>query len=235
MTEPGLRERKKQRTRRALVDAAMRLFDEQGYDETSVAAIAAAAEVSTRTFFTHFPTKDDVFFASNDEGIDAALGVLATRAAGERPLDVLVRAVERMSVAHSAALAHAAEFGPLRLRLLNSVPALRARAVHRFADAQQRLADALHDAYPEVDRVTASATVGALVGAVVSTTLSGLAAHEPDLPDALRRAIDVAVQGVAVTLDPLCGRDATDTVPTVRANGEHRDTALPPRDTTTMP
>ncbi|MGI5214983.1 TetR/AcrR family transcriptional regulator [Plantactinospora sp. CA-290183] len=202
MTAPGLRERKKQRTRQALVDAAMRLFDQQGYDKTSVAEIAAAADVSTRTFFTHFPSKDDVFFASSDEGIEAALVVVAARAGDGEPLDVLVQAVERMSVAHSAALAQATDYGPLRLRLLNSVPALRARALHRLADAQQLLADALQDAYPDrIDRVTASAAVGALLGAVISTTMSGLAAHEPDLPAALHRAINVAVEGLAATLN----------------------------------
>lgn len=201
MAGPGLRERKKQRTRQALVDAAMQLFDQQGYDETSVAEIAAAADVSTRTFFTHFPNKDDVFFAASDEGTEAALAVVADRAAGDEPLDVLVRAVERMSVAHPAALAQATDLGPLRLRLLNSVPALRARALHRLAEAQQQLADALHDAYPDrIDRVTASAAVGALLGALVSTTMSSLAADEQELLAALRRAVDVAVQGVATTL-----------------------------------
>jgi AcrR family transcriptional regulator len=59
---PGLRERKKTRTREAIVAAALQLFAERGYDSTTVADIAEAAEVAQSTVFAYFPTKDDILF-----------------------------------------------------------------------------------------------------------------------------------------------------------------------------
>ena len=56
----GLRARKKARTERSIVDAAMRLFGRQGFGATTVDQIAAAAGVGRRTFFRYFPTKEDV-------------------------------------------------------------------------------------------------------------------------------------------------------------------------------
>src|ERR1700722_20320232 len=70
----SLRDRKRQRTNTELVDAAMRLFDAQGYDQTTDADIAAAAEQSPSTFFRYFGTKEDVLF----HDVPAHLEVLLT-------------------------------------------------------------------------------------------------------------------------------------------------------------
>ena len=56
----GLRERKKQKTRESIQRTALRLFEKQGYEQTTIEQIAAAAEISPSTFFNYFPTKEDV-------------------------------------------------------------------------------------------------------------------------------------------------------------------------------
>lgn len=66
-TAPGLRERKKQRTRATLIDSAMDLCLQQGYEHTTVEQIAAAADVSPRTFSRYFATKDAVFLTLIDD------------------------------------------------------------------------------------------------------------------------------------------------------------------------
>ena len=65
---PTLRERKREKTRAAIVDAAMELFETRGYHGTTLADIAAAAEIGTRTFFSYFASKDDLLFPEQTPG-----------------------------------------------------------------------------------------------------------------------------------------------------------------------
>jgi AcrR family transcriptional regulator len=86
----GLRERKKRRTRETIVAVATRLFVERGYEETTTAQIAEAAEVSSSTFFTYFPTKADVVFSLFDEVIESADRRVLGRPDGEQAIDAIV-------------------------------------------------------------------------------------------------------------------------------------------------
>jgi AcrR family transcriptional regulator len=138
MSTPGLRERKKQRTRWAIQEHALRLFAERGYDATTVEQIAEAAEVSPSTFFRYFKTKEDVV---SEDRYDALI-VAAIEAAppGLGPLATMRHALK-------------ASLGDLkpgeneqiltRMRLVLSVPALRARTMTGLLDSTNAFAPPL--------------------------------------------------------------------------------------------
>jgi len=100
MSDAGLRERKKQRTREAIVDAALRLFDERGFEQTTIADIAEAADIAPRTFFGYFPSKEDVVFADFPEQLEALSRRLRERDEDETAIDAL-RAVIRDALEHA--------------------------------------------------------------------------------------------------------------------------------------
>ncbi|MEU8892502.1 TetR family transcriptional regulator [Streptomyces sp. NPDC048442] len=123
-TRPGLRERKKIKTRLEIRRATFRLVAEQGWDATTVEQIAAAAEVSPSTVIRYFPVKEDIVLA--DEYDPVMEDALRTRPAGE-PLFESVRAV--VTAAMRRSLDEAPEEVLLRTRLMLEVPAVRARMV----------------------------------------------------------------------------------------------------------
>ncbi|KUN79939.1 TetR/AcrR family transcriptional regulator [Streptomyces griseoruber] len=92
MSDPGLRERKKQRMYQAVSDIAVRMFLERGFDAVSVAEVAAAAEISKPTLFRYFPAKEDlVLHRIADHEREAARVVEGGRAEGVAPLAALRR------------------------------------------------------------------------------------------------------------------------------------------------
>ena len=94
--QEGLRERKKQRTREQIIEAATGLFAERGYQATTVADIATAADVAPRTFFAHFPSKEAVVFHNVDRDLDGLAATLRDRLPGETAFDALRRWIESM-------------------------------------------------------------------------------------------------------------------------------------------
>jgi AcrR family transcriptional regulator len=93
----GLRERKKERTRDAIRDAARALFLEHGFPGTTIDDIAAAADVSPRTFFRYFANKEEVLFSSFDETLDLLREFLDSRPAGEPVIVGLREAAEQFA------------------------------------------------------------------------------------------------------------------------------------------
>lgn len=202
--EPGgngqtLRERKRERTRQALIDAAIELFGSTGYEQTTIADIAARAEVGRRTFFSYFASKEELLFpAAFDARVQVAVDAITTRSGSERPVDVLLRALERVVETDTDMIG---ELAVIRMRLIGTVPAVRGYALQLRLDGEREIARHLHAAFSdELDEVDAAALVGAFVGAV-SSALGVLLGNAPTSPAPreqlaarVRRPVDVALQ-----------------------------------------
>jgi AcrR family transcriptional regulator len=89
--EPGLRERKKQRTRELIAETARRLFAERGFEKVTVAEIAAAADVAQKTVFNYFPTKEDLFYWRLEDFQQEMLEAVRRREHGESALSAFKR------------------------------------------------------------------------------------------------------------------------------------------------
>ncbi|AHH99895.1 TetR family transcriptional regulator [Kutzneria albida] len=195
------RERKKRQTRQLLVETALRLFDEQGYEQTTVAQIASAADVATKTFFNYFPSKEDVLFAESTAYQAIPIEVIADRREGESVSELLTRAYEKSIADYRAGGVgpRDREFMQIYVRLVSSVPSLQAKALHQAFETQKDVAAALVAAYPdELDLISASAVVGALAGATQAASLVCLeqGCSEDELWEAMRRALDIALNGL---------------------------------------
>ena len=202
----GLRERKKLRTRRALADAASRLFMERGYDATTVADIAAAADVSTRTFFSYFPSKEDVLFADTDERIEGVAAAFAVRDGDEPPLELLRRTVVEMVL---TTLQVRQQGWRTRLQLIMTTPALRATALQRLYQAEQavtQLVVAELGGGTEEGEIDATAIAGALLGAVRLVAMRWMmGGAQGDVAADVDRAFRLLIRGLG-TAPAVAGR-----------------------------
>jgi AcrR family transcriptional regulator len=175
----GLRERKKQRTRATLIDAAVELCDRQGFDRTTVDQIAAIADVSPRTFSRYFATKDAIALALADEVLDRTAVELARQPRELNHFDALLKAY--LAMANAAKVATAGELSAERVmcivRIILSSPALRQAALEYRANSvdvelANRMGASVDDRGPKL--------VSAVGGSVLMTALTGLAAETQD-------------------------------------------------------
>jgi AcrR family transcriptional regulator len=189
----SLRERKRARTRQALVDAAVDLFERNGYEGTTVADIAAAAEIGTRTFFSYFPSKEEVLFPEADARVRATVAAIDNRSPSEGPAEVLVRALREVTAESSDLTGRTAR---LRMRLMQEVPAILGRGLQIQLEGQRQIARHLQAAYPtSLDAVSAAALAGALTGAVTGALLALFEdPSRPEDPDALKTAVERATE-----------------------------------------
>lgn len=142
-TDTGLRERKKQQTRRLIAETARRLFDERGFDAVTVGQVAKAADVSEATVFNYFPTKESLFYSQMQAFEEALVEAVRRRPAGES-----VPSAFRLFI-HDGAdrLAEDDAAGAIlaAARVVGASPSLRAREREIVADYTDVLAGLIAD------------------------------------------------------------------------------------------
>ncbi|MFJ9381224.1 TetR/AcrR family transcriptional regulator [Streptomyces sp. NPDC101455] len=185
--KPGLRERKKAKTRTIIQARALRLFTEQGYAATTVEHVAAAADVSPSTVFRYFPTKTDLVLSHNGcppsaldalRHLAAGAGGSTTDAASEQP--------------QPPDPPEATWTSRNRWRLIHAVPELRTALLSTFHHDVQRLADHLaHRTGQQPSAPCLRADAGALLGVLLAVALNWAEGPDtepaPDFDEALHR------------------------------------------------
>ena len=167
---PGLRERKKAKTRAAIQRHALQLFREQGYEATTVEQIAEAAEVSPSTFFRYFGTKEEV--ALYDDFDPLIIAAFEAQPAELSPVQAMRRAFRQVFATMPAV---ETEQQWERGRLILSVPELRMRMLDQVAEAVQLFAELVAGRVGRrADDFAVRTYAGAMIGAVLSAILTGM-------------------------------------------------------------
>jgi AcrR family transcriptional regulator len=191
----GLRERKKLKTRESIQRTALRLFEKQGYEQTTIEQIAAAAEISPSTFFNYFPTKEDVVLYDAYDPV--AIRMFLARPKGE-PLNVSLREVLQSL---AATFERDERMVLARGRFFLEVPELRAR----LWDEAERTQDLILEMLAERSgrrrddfelRVTARVVTAALLEASKEWMRSN---GRHGLANLAKRALDIVESGASLS------------------------------------
>jgi len=207
LSAPGRRERKKLETRAALEQAALRLFAEKGYEQTTVEEIAEAADVAVRTFFRYFSSKQHVLFgdAAHDR-IQRMRAELAARPADEPILTSLRAVLELLDIADPLEQREIMQ----RVRLMERQPSLIGTYLQLNYDLRRVVAEFVADRTGRtIDRDPYALTVASAVASSWDIALTVWAATDGRRPlQVLRREImDTLTAGIS---EPPRGRAAAD-------------------------
>jgi len=189
---PGLRERKKARTRAAIQRHALRLFREQGYDATTVNQIAEAAEVSESTFFRYFPSKEDVVLW--DEFDPRVADVFRAQPPGASPMQAVRTAVREVL----------GQLGPEqqadlreRMDLMLAVPELRTNLLDQIASPMLLFSQMLAERTGRrPDDPAIRAFVGAVMGISIATMFTFAENRNADMAALLDEALGYLEAGL---------------------------------------
>jgi AcrR family transcriptional regulator len=135
LIRPGLRERKKQQTRETIARVALRLFAERGYEHTTLADIADAADVSKRTIFAYFDSKEDILFCDEPIFYERLRQKLEQRPDGSTTVDALREFVSSLE-SHD-------EDSKLRKKIISTEDSLRLGERARFARIGDLVAESI--------------------------------------------------------------------------------------------
>jgi AcrR family transcriptional regulator len=132
-TNMGLRERKKRQTRDTIARVALELFAERGYEETTLAEIADAADISPRTIFAYFDSKEEILFCEAPAQVDQLRRALAQRPEGSTTIDALRELLSTVGPPDELAM--------LRKEIIRASPALNRKLRARVAELEPVLAE----------------------------------------------------------------------------------------------
>jgi AcrR family transcriptional regulator len=197
---PGLRERKKAKTRLAISNVATKMFIERGFDDVTVAEVAAAADVSVATIFNYFETKEELFFDREGEVVEAQRRCIVERKAGQTITSALHRGfLAAIDAGLPNLMAHDASF----LRTIEGSSALRARARLGFEKAEALLAETIAEETEAVAGDPTSQIVAAMLVAIQRTLVESAcaAALRGDAVASTKRRLREACDGAFALLE----------------------------------
>lgn len=205
LTELGLRERKKLRTRETIVRVAFELFSKQGFAETTIKQIADAAEVAPRTVSAYFPVKEQLVFHDSEETLVALRARLTQRAPGETAVDAMRGWIDEYITAGDLDV----EAARCRRTVIESDPALRTYERGHMARVEEIVAEAV-----AVDlQLPADDLIPHMVGAATVAAFDALgremkaqSVHDEDVFAHARDLIDDAMTFVGGGVEALAQR-----------------------------
>jgi AcrR family transcriptional regulator len=143
----GLRERKRRETSERIIEKGLKLFVKNGYEATTLDAIAAAAGISRRTFFYYFKSKEDILLAARDSGFREALRpAMLDEPPDQAPLDAVQKCLIKLASRYETKESVVFD------RLMQSTEALRARKEAVFVETEQILLEAMCELWPAPGR-----------------------------------------------------------------------------------
>jgi AcrR family transcriptional regulator len=195
----GLRERKKQQTRETIAGVALRLFAERGYDETTLADIANAANIAPRTIFAYFESKEDILLCEENGFLLELKRRLDERPAGTTTVDAIREFL--------SAIEHPDEEAKLRKQVISANPDLQMKMRGRHAQLEPMLAESIAKdlgAEPgDIRPLLIAASMTAAFTSVRDRIFAAEAAGEPLTPEQGMATLDQVLEFLRGGLEAL--------------------------------